>query len=70
MPAGIALLVLLVSFAGSAFGQAADTSPKFEAVDIRPATNGFFEGVQGHAEGERYVVRGATMVNLIRPPMG
>jgi uncharacterized protein (TIGR03435 family) len=71
MPAGITLLVLLFSFAAAAFGQAADTVPKFEAADVRAGTNGFFEGaVRARVEGERYVVRSATMVDLVAAAYG
>jgi uncharacterized protein (TIGR03435 family) len=71
MPAGITLLVLLFSFAAAAFGQAADTVPRFEAADVRAGTNGFFEGaVRARVEGERYVVRSATMVDLVAAAYG
>src|SRR6185436_4175486 len=63
------LLALLLSVAG--FGQSTQNAPAFEAADIRPSpatTIPFMTG--GVLRGERYELRTATMVDLIKTAYG
>jgi uncharacterized protein (TIGR03435 family) len=63
------LLILLLSVA--AFGQSTQNAPAFEAADIRPSpstTIPFMTG--GVLRGERYELRTATMVDLIKTAYG
>src|ERR1700722_11213105 len=66
--AGIILSSLLCN---AAFAQSTDTAPTFEVADVHtspPRLFAFMDG--GFLRGDRYVLRQATMVDLIATPYG
>ncbi len=69
--AGISFVALL---SGVAFGQSAETPPKFELADVhasRQANTILTQGTRGGVlEGGRYELTNATMVDLIRTAYG
>src|ERR1700733_3660603 len=71
--AGICFIALLSQFPGAAFGQAAETTPKFDLADVHasPHTtnqNPFMSG--GVLRNGRYDLRRASMVELISTAYG
>ena len=66
--AGMILSSLLCN---AAFAQSTDAPPTFEVADVHVSPHRlfpYFEG--GHLGGDRYVLRQATMVNLIATAYG
>jgi uncharacterized protein (TIGR03435 family) len=67
----LACIILVALLTGAAFGQGTDTPPAFEAADVHvsaPSTNPFMRGEI--LRGNRYELRNATMVDLIRTAYG
>jgi uncharacterized protein (TIGR03435 family) len=77
MNRALASLSFVALFSGPLFGQSADTPPtaktplSFEAADIHPSAPSTFPFMQGGLiRGDRYELRNATMVDLIRTAYG
>ena len=67
MARALACIFSIALLSGPAFGQASDTPPAFEAADVHvsaPGTNPFMRGPV--LRGNRYELKNATMVDLIR----
>jgi len=61
--------VVLVS--GALFAQASDPPPAFDTADVRSSPHTTFPFMQGGVlRGDRYVVKNATMVDLISTAYG
>jgi uncharacterized protein (TIGR03435 family) len=63
--------MILIVLSTQVFAQSADTPPTFEAADVHvspPHRFPFMDG--GHLRGDRYVLRQATMVDLIATAYG
>jgi uncharacterized protein (TIGR03435 family) len=67
----IAAISFLAFLADSAFGQSAETTPKFDVADVHvsPKSNSAYMS-GGVLRGGRYEIRRATMVDLIRTAYG
>jgi uncharacterized protein (TIGR03435 family) len=66
-----AAISFLAFFSGSAFGQSAETAPKFDIADVHvspKSTVAYMSG--GVLRGGRYEIRRATMLDLIRTAYG
>src|SRR5580693_8402194 len=67
MPQAIAKISLLTLLPSLAFGQSAETAPKFENADVRvsPKSNNLYMS-GGILRAGRYEIRRATLLDLIR----
>jgi uncharacterized protein (TIGR03435 family) len=64
-------MILLALLAGTVCAQSADIPPAFEAADVRVSPHRTFPGFEGGVlRGDRYVLRQATMVDLIATANG
>jgi hypothetical protein len=64
-------MILLALVSGLVFAQSADTPPAFEAADVHVSPHRTFPFVEGGVlRGDRYVLRQATMVDLIAAAYG
>jgi uncharacterized protein (TIGR03435 family) len=66
-----AAMILIALFCGAALAQSANAPPAFEAADIHTSPQRTFPDFDAHFfGGDRYVVRQATMVDLIATAYG
>ena len=64
-------MILLAVLSGPAFAQSTDAPPTFEAADVHVSPHRLFPFMDGGIlRGDRYVVRQATMVDLIASAYG
>ena len=64
-------MILLAVLSGPAFAQSTDAPPTFEAADVHVSPHRLFPFMDGGIlRGDRYVLRQATMVDLIASAYG
>jgi uncharacterized protein (TIGR03435 family) len=71
MRRAIAAISFLAFLSGSAFGQSAETTPKFDIADVHVSPKSTITYMSGGVlRGGRYEIRRATMLDLIRTAYG
>lgn len=66
MTRALASIPLFLFLSGAVFGQSAETRPRFEVADVHGAPKGAASSFKAQIRGDRYEVRGASMLDLIR----